>query len=417
MYKVYLKQAVALLRQNPFISTVSVVGTALAIMMVMTLIVTQEIRTTTAAPEINSDRILTMRVQYLSDTARNSMSGGNISMENGRLLKGLATPELISIQGVGTLEQPVNLPGETSARNYTIRLTDGNYWEMFRFKWLAGRPYGEEEVDAGVADAVIDSRVSRELFGEADPIGKTIVVSFREYRVTGVVDVVSPVFPNAYSRIWLPYTTQDIIGMQLLLLARDKGDFPAIDREVREVEYNFNIANAPQTIWFKGPESRKYISLGIWANDADGYIRAKKRTSAIRGAVIAFLLLIPAVNLAGFSLARSRKRTTEIGIRKAFGARRGVIMVQVLFENFITSLIGGFLGLGLSYAVILSSRAWLLDIPAGSEIPFRSLFSVPVFLAVLLFSLILNLLSAGIPAYRSSMMSIVNCLNRNDNKK
>lgn len=55
-----------------------------------------------------------------------------------------------------------------------------------------------------------------------------------------------------------------------------------------------------------------------------------------------------------------RKRMSEIGIRKAFGAKRHVILFQVLYENMLTSLIGGLLGLILSYPMVLWLRHWLL---------------------------------------------------------
>lgn len=75
------------------------------------------------------------------------------------------------------------------------------------------------------------------------------------------------------------------------------------------------------------------------------------------------MLLIPALNLSGFSLSRIRKRMAEIGIRKAFGAKRHVILIQVLYENLITTLIGGVIGLGLSYGIVFGMRKWLLGIP------------------------------------------------------
>lgn len=74
---------------------------------------------------------------------------------------------------------------------------------------------------------------------------------------------------------------------------------------------------------------------------------------------------MPAVNLTGFSLSRMRKRMSEIGIRKAFGAKRHVILFQVLYENMLTSLIGGLLGLILSYPMVLLAAPLAAGHPAG----------------------------------------------------
>ena len=58
MYKVYFKQALLMLKQNKFISMIAIMGTALAIMMIMTIIVTDEIKEISTAPEINRNRTL-----------------------------------------------------------------------------------------------------------------------------------------------------------------------------------------------------------------------------------------------------------------------------------------------------------------------------------------------------------------------
>ena len=72
------------------------------------------------------------------------------------------------------------------------------------------------------------------------------------------------------------------------------------------------------------------------------------------------------------------------------------------------------IGLALSYVVVFRMRDWLLDVPADSTIPVSTLISFPVLLAVFAVCLIINLLSAGIPAYRASRMKIINSLNQND---
>ena len=128
------------------------------------------------------------------------------------------------------------------------------------------------------------------------------------------------------------------------------------------------------------------------------------------------MLLVPALNLSGFSLSRIRKRMAEIGIRKAFGAKRHVILAQVLYENLITTLIGGIAGLGLSYGAIFVMRKWLFDMPSDGSLPLNALVSGYTFAAVFAVCLVLNLISAGVPAYRASRMNIVDSLNQNHRK-
>lgn len=63
MYRIYFKQALLMLKQNKFISAIAIIGTALAIMMIMTIIVADEIKGISAQPEINRERTLHINYQ------------------------------------------------------------------------------------------------------------------------------------------------------------------------------------------------------------------------------------------------------------------------------------------------------------------------------------------------------------------
>lgn len=125
--------------------------------------------------------------------------------------------------------------------------------------------------------------------------------------------------------------------------------------------------------------------------------------------VILLLLVVPAINLSGMTLSQMRKRMAEIGVRKAFGATRATLLVQILTENMLLTLLGGSAGLVLSYLSIYLMRTWLLSNSFSSistvfggtpSLAVSELFSPVLFIYAFLFCLVLNLLSAGIPAYR-----------------
>ncbi|MCD7970272.1 MAG: ABC transporter permease [Alistipes sp.] len=420
MYKIYFKQAIALLRQNPFVSIISIAGTALAIMMVMTMIVVRQVRSVALKPESKSNRMLVIDYQLYKRTP-NSLQFGNLSNEFLHYLQYMQIPEAVTFICTARVTKPVSLEHSNQTFHAELKATDEHYWNIFEFDWVAGKPYGQEEVEAAMNEVVITASLARDLFGDTDPVGQTVEITFKKYRVTGVVKDISPLFRYAHSDIWIPISTQDkedyLTTYTVILLAKSPKDFEAITEEVRDIERRFAIENDPQTLWFRGPQTKRDLTLRASGSGQEEFKKDIAKQRLIRFTMIAVLLLIPAVNLAGFSLARMKKRTAEIGIRKAFGARRNVILVQVLFENFISSLIGGILGLLLSYVLIYSFRTWLLGLSAGSYIPFATMFSLPVFGAVFLLCIILNLLSAGIPAYRAAKVSIVNSLNRNEQQR
>lgn len=419
MYKIYFKQALLMLKQNKFISAIAIMGTALAIMMIMTIIVADEIKGISAPPEINRDRTLHINYQVKKDTSINSWQSGTLSYDVVKdYLYPLKTPQYVSAL-TSLSSRPstlVSREGSSEIINAHRRLTDDTYWKIFSFSFIQGRPFSEEEFLSGISVAVISETLGKKVLKGETILGQTILINFKPYRIIGVVKDVSPVFKRAYSELWVPYSSlkKENLHFDVAILAEKTSDFAAITAEVRNMEKKHNSENVPWTLFIKGPLNNQLYQKDIWGNSVEDIAKSIVIQNRKMIFILLILLLIPAINLSGLSLSRMKKRTEEIGIRKAFGAKRYTILIQVLFENLITSLIGGVLGLLLSYIVIFQMRDWLLNIPSGSVIPANTLISIPVLLAVFIVCLVINLLSAGIPAYRASRTKIINSLNQND---
>lgn len=423
MYKTYFRQAVGMLKQNPFISVISILGTALAIMMIMTMIVTFQIKNASVTPEALRDRTL-----YLVSFAERDTSGGSDSYQSSGglpydvlknyIVPAMKTPELVvaTVNNVSVVKRE----GAKDAMYQSIRATDADYWKLYTHTFTAGKPYGQEDFESGIRTAVLSETMAKTLFKGENPIGKNIEIDFNPYRITGVVRNVSPLFQEARGEVWIPYTARpgyERSFYDIMLLARNTADFPKIREEVNEVKRKLDFEKSPKFVDFAGTRDHRTLATvgdrGTTSEHMNDRIRKTHRRTAF---LFAVMLLIPALNLSGFSLSRIRRRMAEIGIRKAFGAKRHVILIQVLYENLITTLIGGIIGLGLSYWVIFGMRKWLFGIPQDGNLPLNALVSGPTFLAVFAVCLILNLISAGAPAYRASRMNIVDSLHQNHRK-
>ena len=414
-----------MLKQNKFISIISIVGTALAIMMIMTIIVSHEIRNISIAPESNRDRTL-----YIVYDHRRLPDGGHM---NGTLRVDVIERYLIHLQTPQYLSpvsenhrMTVNVEGSTDFLQFSSRYVGAGYWNIFAFDFIEGEPFSEIEVQSGIRTAVISETVAQALFGGERAVGRTIQLDFENFRVSGVVRDIPPVFGWVRSDIWIPFTIlAENLGVfdrfgSMLLLAENRSDFPDIIAEVRDVQRRLSLSDRTSGLdeWvsFLDIRDHRTNSMGVsWSRSEEEFRRAVRVAHTRRIVTFAFLLLIPALNLSGFSLSRIKKRTAEIGVRKAFGAKKHTILIQVLYENLITSLIGGFIGLILSYIVIFQLRGWLLGVPDDSIIPINTLFAPMVFISVFIVCVLLNLLSAGLSAWQASRMSIVNSLKKNDN--
>ena len=135
--------------------------------------------------------------------------------------------------------------------------------------------------------------------------------------------------------------------------------------------------------------------------------------------VIFLLLLVPSINLTGMTASRMKKRMEELGIRKAFGAQNRTLLLQILYENLLLTLLGGLIGLLISYGLSFMLKGWLLgnydwdgsSLTASIDLSPGMLINPAIFGYTLIFCLILNLMSALVPAWRALRRPIVDALN------
>mgnify|MGYP000142891875 FL=1 len=117
---------------------------------------------------------------------------------------------------------------------------------------------------------------------------------------------------------------------------------------------------------------------------------------------------------------RMEGRLAEMGVRKSFGATRSSLLRQVLNENLILTVMGGLLGLAIAWAILISGYRWLFDLftsgntyptSVDSFISMEMLMSPTVFAIAFAVCLILNIISALIPAWLSLRKPIVESMN------
>lgn len=431
MYKVYLKQAMQMLRQNKFFSIIYITGTGLAITMVMILAILYYFRTGNIAPETNRDRMLVIQHgKILNKTEGQGNGSSRLSYPTIKeCFYSMQTPEAVTaILPIGEQTEFIQTPGSDEVYNGLVMGTDVAFWKIFQFRFLVGKPYTEEEFTSGIRKAVVSESLARRLFNTSDATGKTFLLNFEEYQVSGVVEDVPSIAQFCYAEMWIPFTNRPsqiqgskwcdfILGHMLLyILAKKPGDFDAIRREAEEncrrysaniPQYNFVLNEQPDTV------------LRAWLR-TDSFASPKFMKLFIQiFSVIFLLLLVPSINLTGMTASRMKKRMEELGIRKAFGAQNRTLLLQILYENLLLTLLGGLIGLLISYGLIFMLKGWLLgnydwdgsSLTASIDLSPGMLINPAIFGYTLIFCLILNLMSALVPAWRALRRPIVDALN------
>jgi putative ABC transport system permease protein len=415
MIKQYFKQALQMLRENPLVSSISIVGTALSIAMIMVIVLVFQISVAEYKPESHRNRML--YVLAINAKARDA-SNNNNSQLSAEVVKEciytLGTPQ--SVTALSTDTRPVSLPSKRLFREYAIAYTDHGFWDVFDFTFLHGSPFTEADFLSAIPRAVITADAAARLWGTVDAVGQTMLLGDIAYTVCGVVKPVTKAAVTAYAEIWTPYSTNAALmstspclgcgSLQVVMLAHGASDFGQIKAELDRQVARYNDAQNEVTYSFPaGALTRLEIVTG-----SNGWMKKPVGDYFLRtGFLLLFLLLVPALNLTGVIQSSVQKRRSEIGIRKAFGATRAMLVWQIVCENLLVTLIGGVAGLALSFALLPACRSFMLYDDTMMLTP-DMLLKPGAFAAALLFVCILNLLSAGVPAMIISRQKIVNAL-------
>lgn len=412
MIKHYFKQAVQMLKENRLVSIISIAGTAISIAMIMIVVLVFQIQYANFSPENYRDRM--MYVQGGTEVrSSNGWNRGNMSAEAVKeCFYSLELPEAVS--GYALSLKPLSIPGKRMYKGYEIKYTDFGFWQIFSFRFIAGRPFTQADFDSAIPVAVVSESVARKLYGSTDVVGKEVIIDQAVYTICGVVEEISRAADTAFASVWVPYTTDRILldnttkenmagSFSVCILAKQKGDFDAIRQELERQIERYNGMKKECKINFMGnPITRLDVAIG-----SEGQIHVALKDYLLEtGLLLLFLLLVPALNLLGVTQSAVQKRRAEMGVRKAFGATYGVLIRQVLYENGLMTLIGGVLGLILSLLFLPVCKDFLLT-SADTALNSDMLFKPMTFAAALLFCLLLNLLSAGIPAIRIARQKIV----------
>lgn len=413
------------LRRQPVISTVTIIGTALAIFLIMVMVMISEVRTASIAPESNRSRTLYNTWTSIKSTENEFFSSnGPMSYDTFKSIFGnMKTPEAVTAYIQYSARALANEAGAVP-KAVEMRQIDDMFWKVFDYDFVGGHPFGKAEFDAGLPVAVITENTARAIFGTTDVIGREFRLNYLPYIVCGVIRDVSQLSWRTYGHVFVPFTSQDqymntwnenIMGqLSAAMLAHDAEDFDAIRSEYLANLARYNKEIAP-TNWAVLTLNRPYDSYKEaevnCSNNEPDMDAARMR----RLVIYLILLIVPAVNLSSMTESRLRGRTAEIGVRRAFGCTRYETLMMILGENLIVTMMAGIIGLALSVGYALIAQDFLFGLNDSGDIHaarvgLSSLIHMSTFLWALIFCFILNLLSSGIPAWRASRLNIVNAI-------
>lgn len=417
MVQQYFKQAWRVLRENPVLSTITILGTALSIAMIMMQVMTDRVMHGNFAPENTRDRTLYVK----SISVESKENGTNNSRLGLRTIKEvflpLKTPEALYFYTGDRMG--IRLPGGSTDVSMYVECTNGGNWRLFDYTFLAGRAFGEAEVKAADKVAVITDKAARQLFESDEVVGKSFILNGEEeFRVIGVVKQPSNLTNYANGSIWIPYTSTISLDVndtsltgsfRLVMLAKNRKDMAKIRAEVATAVEQFNTNDPNYALYFRGQPDTYKQSINRFSDIQDTQVKAYNRKQIL---LLLLFLLVPAINLSLMTTSRMKQRASEIGVRRTYGASTMNIANQVIWESLLYTVIGSIVGFVLSIGGFFMLRKILFKgySVAGMQLSVSDLMRPEIFLSVIIFCLLLNLIASIVPAVRASRSNIINNL-------
>jgi putative ABC transport system permease protein len=224
----------------------------------------------------------------------------------------------------------------------TVTGSTPSYLSASSYSVEAGSSFTTTGVTNRERVAVIGQTVVSDLFGTANPIGRTIQLGSSSFEVIGVLaSKGSTGIQNQDNVVIAPYTAvqDELTGesssfSELLIQGKSSSTLNTVETEVETIlaaANNTTVANLPFSI----------------LNQASLLSTAESTSSTftvLLAAVAGISLLVGGIGVMNIMLVTVTERTREIGIRKAIGAPKSVILAQFLYEAVFLSLIGGIAG-------------------------------------------------------------------------
>ena len=407
MLKSSLKLAIKVLARRKVFTAISLTGIAmtLAVLMVATAILDNIL--SSRAPQSKLDRIISVdRVRKHGPHSTESSNPGH----------GFLDPTLPNLPGTERITlykeiQTVVVYDGQRRLELPYRRADAEYWKILDFRFLEGGPYSAADEAANRQVVVITEDVRTKLFGGAAAFGKMINIGGEPHRVIGVVPTVPFTQKIAYSTLWVPLgppndrEKKEFMGsFEASVLVKSTADIPKMQREFQTRVSRLPIDDPKNYTEINAGLDTQFESLARGLTNNEFGTRGPMILRLVFLALTLLFMTLPALNLITLNLSRILERASEVGVRKAFGAPRRMLVGQFILENIVLTVIGGAAAFVLAFFLLQAFASFEIFPGAHFDLNLR------VFGWGMLIAAFFGVFSGLYPAWKMSRLDPVNAL-------
>ena len=299
-----------------------------------------------------------------------------------------------------------------SSFNGNLLGVDQHYFDVYGYQIRSGRGFTEKDYQEFRKVALVDSTAAQSMFNGAEPVGKSIEYNGDVYTVVGTVGPSKEFTPtiNSLSDYQLYATTDggsvyvpDSLWPQLFQF--DEPQSVAI--KVRNTDVMASVGkNAADTLTASqiiGENTGFDYRSADMLEQAQQLQNMSKSTNTQLVWIASISLLVGGIGVMNIMLVSVTERTSEIGLKKAIGAKKKRILLQFLTEAAVLTSIGGVIGVltGVGLAELISK---LMQIPVA--------ISVPAILIAVVFSTLIGVVFGLLPATQAANLNPIDALRR-----
>ena len=339
------------------------------------------------------------------------------SANSGGVRMGMGTRPTLTLKDAEAIEDKVR--GVLAVAPYssqTQQITYGNqnwstsvggttqsYFMIRNYDIESGRGFIPEDNKNSTKVAILGQTVATELFGDVDPINKTIRIGNVPFKVIGLLKSKgsSGMGQDQDDLVFIPITTAqrkvfgtDFPGTVNMIAVKAQNDqvISMTEEDITELLINRHHI---------GKNQENDFEIRNLAEMQETIKSTTKTMSLLLGAIAGVSLIVGGIGIMNIMLVSVTERTKEIGIRMAIGANASDIRVQFLIESFLLSISGGLIGVAIGVFGSLLMQKF-----AGMNVS----ITLSSILLSLGFSAAIGIGFGYYPAYKASLLNPIDAL-------
>lgn len=326
-----------------------------------------------------------------------------VNEDEGRPIKASDLEEFAEDESVGSIapvaQTSLTVKSGSTSESATVYGTTAPYADISGLSLAQGRFIYTLDNDNHSNVAVISSDIATEILGTPNAVGSEIKLNGSSFTVIGVLEDDDSSSDSVYTA-YIPYNS---LVRQSSSVDTDITSF--VVSAADGVDISVTEASIEQKLLSRFGDEDDY-SIMNQAEIAEAMESVTNVLAILLGGIAAISLLVGGIGIMNIMLVSVTERTREIGIRKAIGATRSIIMLQFLIESLVVTLMGCAIGIVGSAGVLQVASVFA----AGTDYNLSFTMSWSVVGVAVAFSLVIGVIFGLYPANKAARKNPIEAL-------